>query len=292
VNKPYLNLFFSTLSLVAIIGCGAKKSGVSFSSVRAPTTSNINHSLGECNRINFLDVNLFGQVGTYYDPLTRLFREDLINMNLTTLPTELFTSSTVQVQIFRWLSRATGQRQTNQIPVTFYFVDKLTGATTAQTPVNQISKTTIDSARKTLGTTWLNVTTQQFFDRVMIVLTGMSLQYDAITLAYYNSAVGTAAVYQADVLLPAFYADPNIYKIARTAHELLLLHPNYSYINSNATDADYMNLINAICAQLAGSGVRIPASADSQDFSFTAMVQSVWNQITHSLEVLYKNLMN
>jgi len=249
----------SIFTLITLAACGSKKSGQSFSSVRGDTTTSVQHTLGECSRINFADINMYGQVGTYYDPSTRKFREDYINMNLTSVPAAIFTS-TVEIRFYRWLSQATGQRQTNQIPVVFYYVDKLTGASTIQAPVDRISKATIENAITTLGKGWLNVTKEKFFDRVMIVLTGIATQYNALTLAYYNSAVGAGPVYQSDVLLPPFYVDPNIYKNKGTPLELLYLHPNYSYIDSNATEADYLGLINSICYELSGNGTRIPLS--------------------------------
>ncbi len=83
--------------------------------------------------------------------------------------------------------------------------------------------------------------------------------WDAVKFAFYNSASGSTAIASGDVLLPAFYANPNAYMAANPFTELYSLHPNISYRTSGATEADYLNLTNQICAGFFG---RVPASVD------------------------------
>jgi hypothetical protein len=270
--------------LVFFVGCGAKNTSTAFSSRGGGVvTVDPSYRLGECNRINYSTVNLTGQVGTYYNPSTHQYVETNLNLGLTSVPAEIYTSSSNIIQIFRWSQTASG-RTTNQIPVKMYFVDKLTGAIAPPNgaTVDRLTKSTLDAARATFGASWLNVSTTQFFDRTLVVLTGIEFQYQGISLAYYDTATGGTPIAKADVLIPPFYSNPRVYANAYPIAALYSLHPNYSQINSNATENDYFMLIEDICGELSGVGTRIPASNPEP----LSIWRQIWNRITTSLVVM------
>lgn len=297
MNMSKKLIFSAVLALAfSLGGCGSKKetkfSTASRGDVSTTPVNNGQYKLGECNRIDFSQFSFKGQIGTYYDPVNRQFRSDLLNLNLTAVPSDLFNSSTYQILIYRWYQRPGAQQVLNQVPVRFYFVDKLTGARAPQTPVDRLSKATIDQARQALGASWLNVGTAQFFDRVMILLTGMEMQYDAVTFAYYNSASSQHALAQENVLLPAFYSNPNIYRSYNPVESLYTLHPNYTLMNSNATENDYHARIEEICRALSGIDSRIPASSvtNAAPSKWGLFFFNIWGRITESLDALFKSL--
>lgn len=274
-NKSSLILVVLTLALS--LGCGAKKT--TFSSSRGSTsTPTTTHKLGECNRISFSTFNVMGQIGTYYEPGTGQYRADYLNVNLNTVPSEIFSFDKIQIQFFRWSEKSLGAKVENTIPVKMFFRDKLTGYTTAPTMVDKLSKSVIAQARQTLGSSWINVSSSQFFDRVMVILTGVDMTYEGLTIKYYDTSVGATPVAKGDILIPAFIADPNIYKQYNPFPDLYTLHPNYSLLNSGASEADYVAEINTICSELAGIGTRIPQSInDTKDSSgfFTQLWSSL-----------------
>jgi hypothetical protein len=289
-----LSHIFAALCFI-LSACGASKTSTSSPSRgNVPNTPGGSYKLGECNRVNVPAMNLTGQVGTYYDPLTRKYRSDFINLNIATIPQEIFTQSTQLIQIFRWSERVPGQRVTNQVPVRLFFVDKLNGTSTQNSTVDRLSKATLEQAKQTFGTTWSNVTLAQFFERAMVVITGVDLDYDAITLAFYNTSLSQNVISQGDVLLPPFILDPNLYLRTVKATSLQVLHPLYNMIGYNASESDYISSIDDICRSLSGVGTRVPASveeatasASGEDAPFWQRVVSAVYQLLHDLKSLF-----
>jgi hypothetical protein len=271
--RPALNITLRpalSIMLIAIAAllsaCGASKSGDSTtrgSSVPNPYPptggGNIN-ALGECNRVKMNSAGFIGQIGTYYAPQTMQLQKTFLNLNIKTAPADLFSSDSVKFKFYRWTRSTTPRKVLNQVAAKFFFVDKLNGSTTQPTLFDTLSKSTLTNVKSTLGSSWMNVPVEKIFDRVLIVLTGMDMQYDAMTIAHYNTAVSNNAANTFDVLLPAFYANPNTYKQFNPYPELYTLHPNFSMISSNASDTDFMQAIETICYEMSGMGSRVPAS--------------------------------
>jgi hypothetical protein len=274
-QKHFVRMGLTALCLILLSACGAKKT--TFTGGRGSETlpSNGQYLLGECSRLNLPSPQVKGTIGTYYDPASRQYVASMINLNLTSMPAEIFTSDTHQIQFFRWSD--SGTRVTNQIPVRFYFVDKLTGAVAPQSnTVDRISKATLTAAKTTFGALWSNINLAQFFDRAQIVLTGMEYQFHGMSMAYYNTSVGSGATGIADVLLPPFYSNPNVYKTYNPQPGLYTLHPNYALSSANATENDYWRMIEDICRDLAGLDSRIPASVDNSQSPMDKSVTKTW----------------
>ncbi len=242
---------------VSFSSCAPKKASTSSNTTlasRNPTVDDTQYKLAECNRIDSPGMALAGQISTYYS--SGQLVPTYLNVNLTSIPPELTTSATQFMQIFRWAERINGQPTTNALPVVMYFVQKATGAVSNPNGSNKISKPAIDAiiAAKNLGA--LGITVANFFERHYVVLTGMDTTWDAARFVLYD---GTTTLSSGSVLLPAFYANPNMYMKANSALSLQLLHPNYNYRTSNATESDYLSLTEQICSGFFGS-YRAPAS--------------------------------
>jgi hypothetical protein len=274
-QKHFMRLGLTTLSFILLTACGAKKTSFTGGRGNTDLPSSGSYLMGECSRVNLASPQTKGTIGTYYDPASRMYVASMINLNLTTVPAEIFTSDTHQIQFFRWSD--SGTRVTNQIPVRFYFVDKLTGAVAPQSnTVDRISKATLTAAKTTFGALWSNITLAQFFERAQIVLTGMEYQFHGMSMAYYNTSVGSGAIGIADVLLPPFYANPNVYRTYHPQPGLYSLHPNYALSGANATESDYWRMIEDICRDLAGLDTRIPASVDSSTSPAEKSTAKTW----------------
>jgi len=260
-----IGAFTITLLTAAFLSaCGSSKNGNSFSSTGVTYLPGATNSkLAECVRIGASSTGLAGQIGTYYDPLSHVYRSDYTNVNLTATPSTIFTSSTVTIYFMRWSEKSAGNRVNNSVYTRFYFVDKLTGQTYPNgTTLDRITKANLEQARTYFAWT-SSVTLEQFFQRASLVLTGVDMNYDAITIALLDSSFSSAAYAQVDVLLPPVYSNPVTYQARNPVPDLYTLHPNYASIASNASENDFYQMAQVICSELAGIGVRIPASVDS-----------------------------
>jgi hypothetical protein len=269
--------------LLANTGCAPKKkSSSSELSSRAPTPNDSQYLLAECSRIDTA-IGLKGQVSTYYH--MGQLSPTYLNVNFTQVPSAVLTS-TQTLQAFRWSQRGTAARQTNTIPVTMYFAQKGTGAISNPNGSNVISKSTLDTIISQGRLNTLGITTANFFERHFVILTGMDTQWDAVMFSVYN---GGTLVGSGSALLPAFYSNPNVYAQANTSLELQMLHPNYNYRGTYASESDYFQLTEQICAGYFGS-VRVPASVQSEPQVeatgfFSGLVESFknWVQTIRSL---------
>lgn len=247
------------VGLLFLSNCAPKKKTNSVAQSSRGTSGTINdtqYKLAECNRIDVPQIGLKGQISTYYDSFGQLL-PSYLNSNWSTVPTNILNGSQT-LQIFRWSERVSGQRQTNSIPVTVYFIQKATGAISNPNGSQAVSKSILESiiTQKSLGP--LGITVQNFFERHFVILTGMETQWDAALFVTYANGVSMAS---GSVLLPAFYSNPNVYAQANASTELQSLHPNAQYRATAASETDYFNLTEQICSGFFGN-VRIMASIE------------------------------
>lgn len=270
------------LSLATLSACGpskvTKSTDLSSRGGETPVPAP-NYRMAECNRIEIPSPAITGQISTYYNVGTLV--PTYLNMNLTSVPAEIATSNTHYIQLYRWYERTAGQPVVNSTPVTMYFVQKNTGLVSNPNGSTKISKQILEQIinEKKLSTS--GVTVANFFQRHFVVLTGMDLVYDAVKFAYYNSAVGANAIASGDVLLPAFYSNPNVYIGANPIPSLYTLHPNYNYRTSGLTENDYFAMIEQICAGFFG---RVPASINIPEPGFWS---SLWASVRSFLNNLF-----
>lgn len=255
---------------MAALSCGPSKVTHGDLNSRGGETPvpNPNYLMAECNRIEINAPSVRGQISTYYSggQLVTTY----LNVNLTTIPSQVLTTDTYYLQLYRWSERTSGQPSVNQVPVTMYFVMKTSGSVSNPSGSNKISKSVLQSIISSGSLGNYGVSLSNFFERHYVVLTGMDLSYDAVKVALYNSASGTAAISTGDVLLPAFYSNPNVYIAANPVPSLYQLHPNYSYRSANASENDYFAMTEQICA---GFFSRIPASLDVPSEGFFGTIQ-------------------
>ncbi|MCB0357342.1 MAG: hypothetical protein KDD40_10060 [Bdellovibrionales bacterium] len=246
-----LNIVLILLSTI-FIACGSAKTSHDsgeFSSRDIPNsdgTSQDENSAVEyyalCN--GFTNVNLNGSVTAYLNPVTNLYEWDLIRMEIKDFPPQLKDKDTFYIQFFRWQEDTPNQPYTNSAPVGVYFQYQ-DGTWLNNTPITSLSKNVIEEliANNNLQ----NVTLNNFLSKVVLVLSGMDLEYDAVMINTYDSAAGSDALTSTNVLLPAFEADPNLYALTHPATHLQELHPNWDLRDSGYTQWQYFQETQNLC---------------------------------------------
>jgi len=219
--------------------------------------------MAECNSVNISSINMVGQMTTYYDSTTEEIVPGYLLLNLTSYPAALLTSSSVQIEFVPWYEVINSEKIYSTTPLFFYFMDKSTGVATA--PVSALNLASIKSAITQLDYLDTNTTLDEFFSKAMIVLIGVSSTYEAVTVAYYDSATSSSPAHSGDVLMPAFYADPNAFAQAYPLADLYNLHPFASYVGQANTGIDFGVLDDQICLEVTSSDGRAPASLDDDD---------------------------
>ena len=245
-------MLISTMLIAGLMffnNCGSSKTGGSTdqASRSVPTDQPGDTSgggwLSNCNVIPNNNLDLAGPVSTYYDQASGSYIEDLIRLKFNNYPVELISEDNIYIQIFPWQEDSPGNPVYRQTAVDIYFILKNSGAQLQTEPVNELSKGTIQSLIQNNN---MNVSPDQFFSSVIMVLDGVDLTWDAITIAIYDTPGGTATDY-VNILLPAFDADPNIYAIDHPATSLRQLHPWWHIKDDNYSEADFFNFSKDLC---------------------------------------------
>lgn len=239
------------------LGCGSNKvpAGGGGRSDLSSRSSDVNDSgtgytnsgaVAECNQFKLSDYGLTGQLSTYYQSSQLVL--DYINLNLSDVPDVILTTSNHYIQIFRWHEDIPGHPVHNTQPVQMFFVQRGTGKKIAEdAPVDVLSKATIQNLITKYSLNSNGITVSNFFDTHLIVLKGMDITYDAITVALYDHSQGSQAYAWVDALLPAFTANPNGYANEHKSTTLRNLHPMYDRRNSGMSDSAFKQEIEKAC---------------------------------------------
>lgn len=228
------------------------------------TTAPSYNKMGECTRSVTNGLSLVAQISTHYNAYGTM-DQDIVQLNFSQIPAELKTSDTHFMKIYRWKESSTGQSQVNSIPTPIYFKNKVSGSLLSQQPVDQISKTALQSQINNGGLASQGVTPSNFFNYFYVLLGSVDFQWQAVTFAFYDSSAGSEAITSADSLLPPYYASPAVYAFKTPSPRLQALHPLNSLKNSGASEAEYKSLCDNICYDFFGT-IRSPASAQEPSF--------------------------
>ncbi len=238
-----------TLILVmgfSLIACGASKVPVKNGSQASQNTGAKLYA--DCGGFQKTSVATQGAVGTFLNGSS--YVPDLIRLKLTQLNANV-TGGSEYIQIFRW-QESNGTRAFNNTPVSIVVQLKSTGAYLNNTaPWERISKANIEAIISSSSLSAQGITPANFISNVNFILAGMDVQYQAMSLAFYNSSTtGTAAYDSVDVLLPSFDANPNTYAATRSANSpLLALHPNWAARSYGLSNQQYKDATDVYCAQ-------------------------------------------
>jgi len=243
-------LVFILLALGLLTNCGASKTSKQNNASRVipdrafdapPQTGDAVFT--NCNNIPANDIGLGGPVSSFWDPQAQAFIDDWIRMKFNDRPTALTSSATHYLEIYRWKEAGVY----NQTPVEIAFQLKGSGQILQET-VTVLSRASIQNiiVNNNLGN--MGYTTDNFFDGVILILQGMDIQWDAITMYYYDDSVGPNPINSVDVLLPAFDANPTFYAEANPYPDLQEIHPMWQFRNSGFDDMDYYNATFALCS--------------------------------------------
>lgn len=252
----FKNFYQFTLLLalaLLLMGCGAKKN-LSQGSMDLSSRLDANNPgstdpglLAECSAIPENNaVNMKGVVSLFYHNQSVL--NEWIRFKLNRVPTGITASNSQYFQLYRWGIDSSGKKVTDDgqaIPI--YFQLKGTGEYLNTSPEKTVSRNTIQRiiTDKKLGDRGINTT--NFFQAVILVLGDMDLKYDAMRIALYDSNKGTGVQAHADVLLPAFAANPNTYAQIQPNINLQKIHPNYALRQSALSDQQYWAATETLC---------------------------------------------
>jgi hypothetical protein len=237
--------------LALLTNCGANKVSKTDGASRTagdttfddfdPSASNV---YSNCNAIPSNNLGFSGPVSSFFDPQAQAYVDDLIRMKFNTKPQELIDSTTHYVEIYKWKEN----KQYDQSgPVQIYFQLKHDGSWISE-PVTNLSRATIQSVIVDNNLSAQGYNLDNFFGNVILTLAGMDLQWDAVSIFYYDDSAGDEPIGTIDVLLPAFDANPNEYAKTHPLTALQQLHPMWQYRNSNYDNEDYYYYTNGLCA--------------------------------------------
>jgi len=260
LNTNKLNLILLTGLGLWLAACGSSKTPLNTQSTSGSrdvpgvisntgevvdsTTGSTIGFYATCNKFSGNSVD--GVLTSYFNPISNAFVSNMIRLELKSWPAGLTDGADVYLQIFRWQEDTPGKPVTNQQPVGMYFqLDD--GTWLNDNPINSISKSQIETMISKNNLDSQNVTASNFLQKVLVVMVGMDLQYDAIMINTYDQSQGSSAIDTVNVLLPAFAADPNIYAATHSAASLQQLHPNYDIRNNGFQEYDYYLESQKLC---------------------------------------------
>ncbi len=258
MKTKLINIGLLTLIGLYLVGCGSSKITHDESSDASrdlpgtlTTTGQVTNNDGvvigyyaTCNK--FAQQNVNGVLTSYFDPVSYNFVSDLIRLELSKVPSTLLTGSDVYLQLYRWYLDSSDNQIYNKTAVGMIFQYQ-DGTWLNTDPITVLSKSTIQKLISDNKLADRGVTLSNFLARTLVVLTGMDIMYDAISIKTFDQAQGKKAIGSFDVLLPAFAADPNIYAAGHTATRLQALHPLYSERNNGNSEVDYYNKTQTFC---------------------------------------------
>lgn len=247
-----LKLIFAISALALLTNCGASKTSKNSDASRLagspvydapPTGTGGSGVYTNCNAIPSNNIGLGGPISSYFDPNAQAYIDDWIRLKFNQRPTQLTSSSTHYIEIYRWKEGGVY----NRTPVSISFQLKGSGQELQQT-TQVLSRATVQNMIVDNGLDRFGYTTDNFYDGVIMILKGMDLEWDAITIYYYDDSESSDPIDSVDVLLPAFDANPNSYATTHPDTDLQMLHPMYQYRNSGFDDLDYYNATFQLCA--------------------------------------------
>lgn len=249
------NIIFPLFIALSLSSCGSSKSTLATSSQTTGTTDSTsiadsNSLIADCNGMTNESLGLEFQLSSYYIPGTGKIAADLIRMNFSQLPSAVTTAEGQYLQIFRWYEDTPGQRNLNSSPVQFYFQSKITGKLINESePQDRLSKAVIQNmivlGKANGSSTGSSLT--NFLQNHILILKDIALQYDALSVAVYDSGQGTSAIGWQDILIPSFYSNPATYASTHSATSLQQLHPNWNYQQYGWTEQDYFANTEKFC---------------------------------------------
>ena len=244
--------FSFALGLVlALTGCGAAKQGSSSGTTNSSSTTGAPPLTGlgataECNQIPPNDFALKGVLSSFWSG--QAFVDSLARLRLTSVPAGVITTDTQYISVLRWqVSGATGIKNYAPSPTEIVFV--LRGNNqylNSNSPVQQISKSIINSMISTYQLGHQGITLENFLSNVLIILNGLAPTDQAFDFNLYDHAVGNSAIATTSALIAPFTADPYAYRASHPSPWLYQLHPNNA-LPAGLSESQYVAATNVYC---------------------------------------------
>jgi hypothetical protein len=237
--KLPLTLFAVAAALFVMSGCGSKSTNTNIPGAGTGIgNGSLNSTYAVCNGFDSTQARLGGRVQVY--SAGGVIQEDKVRLRITTLDTNFDTNSNLAVRFFRWkVNRSTGVAELDQTPVTFYIESR--SQQVISPALTSINTSAVAAARNYAPGS--GATSSEFFNATSLQITGVPYEWDAMKVVLYD---GAQAIGEANLLLPAFHANPNTYA---ASHPGVLngLHPFYASRSNAYTDAQWVQISQNNC---------------------------------------------
>ncbi len=237
----------SNLSIFAVIlagwiasGCGASQSGGPVAS-SISSISPLNNLLGDssqntnCNQMTTASTNFSAKLRTVEGT------PDMMRIRITGLTSQFDGNPSANIQFFRW-KVAGGVSALDSVALTFHIETASQYGAGGHSLTNNMTGINMANINQVVSSNFMGTTTaEQFFNKVDVIVHGVSLDYQTLKFVIYN---GGAVLASNDALLPPFSANPSTYN---STHAAVLngLHPFTNQLGYS--DAQYLKLAKGFC---------------------------------------------
>lgn len=228
---------------LALAACGAdvQPRSTLYASSSGPTT-NTQTTTGwaECLPFDASNTRLSGKVTTYYYNGT--LQNDKVRVRISSLLAQFDTDTSYSIQMFRWKQPAGATQATiDSTPVEFSFEAGTGSSAPISSWLTSLKVTDLAAIRSKYNVSGSSST--DFFSQTTMVVRGLDLQWQALRVVLYQ---GTTAVGNADILLPAFEANPNVYAASHSS-SVASIHPFISISSQTKTEDAWTALAKGYC---------------------------------------------
>jgi hypothetical protein len=237
---------------ILMLGCGASKvsSGKRTSNSTTGTNTQGTPALTECNVIPANSIGIAGVMSSYFNPTTRGYDDSINKLYLKQVPSTITSTTTQYLQVIRWqINTSTGAPAYQSSGANLIFMLKNNAQViNSNAPVQVLSKASITNTINTYGLSSAGITVDNFLSKVIVLVTGLTAQDDAIAISLYDTAQGTSSISKVSALLTPFAANPAVYQATHPWFDLYSLHPNLN-LGAGLSDSYYVEALNQYCLQ-------------------------------------------
>lgn len=228
-----LGYFLAFLTVALLSGCGSKMTPLG-----TAAQNSFENTSSECSLFDSVNIRLRGKIMSYMDNVS--FQDDLVRVRLQDLLSEFDSNPQVYIKFFRWSSTA-GTRNYDSNPLTFTVQYDVPSRRPISGNMTQIDSSIVTQLRANAGIP--GTTSVDFFNNTAIVLQGVNYNWKAVQIVVYTGNVVSAS---ADMLIPAFHANPNIYGLTHDG-ALNSLHPFWNQRGESLTNAQWVARAQSLC---------------------------------------------
>lgn len=227
------------LSLLAgalfMSGCGASKTG-SGSSDLSSRAESVSSGMAACNVFSSTDATLDGKIKVYKSP-SGVVSNDVVRVRISAIDSQFETNSRYMIRMFRWKAHSDGTTTMDMNPLEFTLQQSNSDAPISGY-MKSLKMSDVNFIKNKFAISAANAT--EFFRKTDFMVFDVDITWDALKIVIYDTTNSSnpSVVAQADMLMPAFAANPVEYA-ADHPSVLNRLHPFWDDRSSNLDFARY-----------------------------------------------------